>query len=80
MVGLVDWRGEEYDPEKHGRESADAASGGGDEFQSFLGKGQSLGASTASSQTGGVIDPTHPNNMLSPPTVDPSKPTSSIAI
>ena len=38
MVGLVDRRGEEYDPEKHGRES-DAASGGGDEFQSFFGEG-----------------------------------------
>ena len=79
MVGLVDRRGEEYDLEKHGRES-DAASGGGDEFQSFFGKGQSLGASTASSQTGGVIDPTHPNNMLSLQPVDPSKPTTSIAI
>ena len=45
-----------------------------------MGKGQSLGASTASSQTGGVIDPTHPNNMLSPHPVDPSKPTTSIAI
>ena len=79
MVGLVDRRGEEYDPEKHGRES-DVTSGGGDEFQSFLGKGQSLGASTASSQTGGVIDLTHPNNMLSPSPVNPSKPTTSITI
>ena len=81
MVGLVVVvrRGEEYDPEKHGRES-DAGSGGGDKFQSFSGKGQSLGASTASSQTGGVIDPTHPNNMLSPQPMDPSKPTTSIAI
>ena len=80
MVGLVDRRGEEYDPEKHRRESDNVASGGGDEFQSFSGEGQSLGASTASSQNGGVIDPTHPNNTLSPPPVDPSKPMTSIAI
>ena len=78
MVGLVDRRGEEYDPEKHGRES-DAASGRGDEFQSFSGKDQSLGASTASIQTGGVIDLTHPNNLFSSPPVDLSKPTTSIA-
>jgi hypothetical protein len=79
MVGRVDKRGEEYDPEKHRRQS-DVASGGGDEFQSFSGKGQSLGASTVFRKTGGVIDPTHPNNMLSPPPVESSKPTTSIAI
>ena len=78
MVGLVDKRGEEYDPDKHGAE-AEAIGGGGDAFQSFSGEGQSLGAAT-SQTSGGVIDPTHPNNTLSPPPVDSSQPTTSIAI
>ncbi|KAL7516007.1 hypothetical protein ACHAWX_001068 [Stephanocyclus meneghinianus] len=83
IVGLVDRRGEEYDPEKHGREDDGAdGRGGGDAFQSFSGEGQSLGgsATTTSSLAGGVIDPTHPNNTLSPPPMDPSLPTTSIAI
>ena len=77
IVGLVDRRGEEYDPEKHGREDYGAdGSGGGDAFQSFSGEGQSLGGAVASTSSlvGGVIDPTHPNNTLSPPPVDPSSP------
>eukprot|EP00804_Cyclotella_cryptica_P020325 CCRYP_014061-RA/>CCRYP_014061-RA protein AED:0.03 eAED:0.03 QI:110/1/1/1/1/1/2/1608/270 len=83
IVGLVDRRGEEYDPEKHGREddSADGR-GGGETFESFSGEGQSLGGAvtSTSSLAGGIIDPTHPNNTLSPPPVDPSLPTTSIAI
>jgi UBX domain-containing protein 1 len=76
MVGLVDKRQEDYDPDKHG---AAEQSSGGDAFQSFSGEGQSLGAAT-SQTTGGVIDPTHPNNTLSPTPVDTSQPTTSIAI
>lgn len=71
-VGLVDKRGEEYDPSKHGTGSG---SGG---FQSFSGEGQSLASSgTASTSTGGVIDP---NSAGTPQTLDESKPSTSIAI
>lgn len=80
MVGLVDKRGEEYDPERH-----TAPGGGGGAavgFQSFQGEGQSLGAtsSAATQSSGGVIDPTHPNNTLAPPPIDPNAPSTSIAV
>lgn len=81
MVGLVDRRGEEYDPERH----AQSGGGGGEEsgFQSFSGEGQSLGASggaSAVSNTGGVIDPSDAANSTAPPSVDTSRPSTSIAI
>lgn len=59
MVGLVDRRGEEYDPEKHagggssGSGNRRGSSGGESSgFQSFSGEGQSLGG--ASSASGGA--------------------------
>mmetsp|Transcript_14321 Transcript_14321/g.30607 ORF Transcript_14321/g.30607 Transcript_14321/m.30607 type:complete len:288 (+) Transcript_14321:138-1001(+) len=83
MVGLVDRRGEEYDPERHGRQGQRGGGGGG--FQSFSGEGQSLGgtadgsaASAAAASTGGsVIDPT---NASTPQSLDASRPSTSIAI
>lgn len=77
MVGLVDKRGEEYDPDKHGAEDSTSE---GDAFESFSGEGQSLGAATSQTSSGGVIDPTHPNNTLSPPPLDAAQPSTSIAI
>lgn len=74
-VGLVDKRGEEYDPEKHG--SSGGSGGGGSEFQSFSGEGQSLAASARPMVMAGVIDP---NNAGTPQPVDESRPTTSIAI
>lgn len=88
MVGLVDRRAEEYDPEKHGKERAAGsgdANGGGSQFHSFSGEGQSLGASSASASsaaasTNGVINPTSQVNSTTPSPVDPSRPSTSIAI
>jgi hypothetical protein len=40
VVGLVERRGEEYDPERHGREDNDR--GSRDTFQSFSGEEHSL--------------------------------------
>ncbi|KAL7531157.1 hypothetical protein ACHAXR_003873 [Thalassiosira sp. AJA248-18] len=82
MVGLVDRRGEEYDPERHGRHEDGGGSGGGGGFQSFSGEGQSLGgqASSASASTasaGGVVDP---SNASTPQALDATKPSTSIAI
>ena len=71
-VGLVDKRGEEYDPSKHGTDSGSGSGG----FQSFTGEGQGLGGTTSTS-TGGVIDP---NSAGTPQTLDESKPSTSIAI
>lgn len=79
MVGLVDKRSEEYDPDRHGT-AATAGDGGEDAFQSFSGEGQSLGAATSQTSSGGVIDPTHPDNTLSPPPLDATQPSTSIAI
>lgn len=85
MVGLVDRRGEEYDPERHAQRGESRGRGGGEApgFQSFSGEGQSLGASSggaAASSTGGVIDPTSAENSVNPPQVDSSRPSTSIAI
>ncbi|KAL7466635.1 hypothetical protein ACHAXS_006930 [Conticribra weissflogii] len=86
MVGLVDRRGEEYDPERHAQRGGRRGRGGGEAagFQSFSGEGQSLGASSggapASSNAGGVIDPTSVENSGNPPQVDSSRPCTSIAI
>lgn len=84
MVGLVDKRSEEYDPEKHGQQgSGGNAAGDGGGFESFSGEGQSLGAqvsgaasaTTASSE--GVIDP---SNASVPQELDSSRPSTSVAI
>ena len=73
-VGLVDKRGEEYDPSKHGSSSASETPG----FQSFSGEGQSLAAdASATTSTGGVIDPSAAGT---PQPLDDSKPSTSIAI
>lgn len=80
MVGLVDKRGEEYDPERHGKQGGGGGgSAEGSGFQSFSGEGQSLaGSATAtSSSSGGIIDPT---NATTPQALDASKPSTSIAI
>jgi UBX domain-containing protein 1 len=77
MVGLIDKRSEEYDPDRHGAEESSGS--GGAAFESFSGEGQSLGVASSQS-SGGVIDPTHPNNSLSPPPLDASQPSTSIAI
>lgn len=76
MVGLVDKRAEEYDPDKHGEQG----SGGG--FESFSGEGQSLGAqgsatSAATASSEGVIDP---SNASAPQELDASRPSTSVAI
>eukprot|EP00581_Thalassiosira_minuscula_P007057 CAMPEP_0183701898 /NCGR_PEP_ID=MMETSP0737-20130205/134_1 /TAXON_ID=385413 /ORGANISM="Thalassiosira miniscula, Strain CCMP1093" /LENGTH=291 /DNA_ID=CAMNT_0025928395 /DNA_START=45 /DNA_END=920 /DNA_ORIENTATION=+ len=81
MVGLVDRRGEDYDPERHGQQSAGGGGGGG--FQSFSGEGQSLGgsggasAAAASASAGGVISP---SSQGTPATLDASRPSTSVAI
>lgn len=75
-VGLVDKRGEEYDPEKHGS-SGGGGGGGGSGFQSFSGEGQSLAASARPMVMAGVIDP---SNAGTPQPLDESRPTTSIAI
>ena len=75
MVGLVDRRGEDYDPERHGQEGGGSGSSGG--FQSFSGEGQTLASDYAASNSGGVIDP---SNASTPPQLDASRPSTSIAI
>ena len=83
MVGLIDRRGEEYDPERHGRNDSGGDGGGSGGFQSFSGEGQSLGttgavsSSTSSSERGGTI---HPSNSSTPAPLDPAQPSTSIAI
>jgi UBX domain-containing protein 1 len=85
-VGLVDRRGEEYDPERHG---GGGGEGGG--FQSFSGEGQSLGGSSSAASSssptgggggGGIVDP---SVVLStapapPETVDESRPITTVAV
>lgn len=95
MVGLVDRRSEEYDPERHGSSSSDCdcGSGGGGErssgFQSFSGEGQSLGgggSTTATSTTaaseggGGGGGIIDPTQSSAPLPLDPNLPSTSIAI
>lgn len=80
MVGLVDKRGEEYDPDRHGK----MMGGGGGApagFQSFSGEGQSLvnsSSAAAAPPSGGVIDPNISCNP--PPALDNSKPSTTIAV
>ena len=84
MVGLVDRRGVEYDPERHGAQGGAGGSGSGGGFQSFTGEGQSLGgtssaasASASATTSGGAIDP---SAVGTPQALDASKPSTSIAI
>ncbi|KAL3821841.1 hypothetical protein ACHAXA_002594 [Cyclostephanos tholiformis] len=90
-VGLVDRRGEEYDPEHHGRGGRGGSGGGG--FQSFSGEGQSLGGSSSSLATasssspsgggggGGVVDPSVLLSTAPPPEiVDESRPITTVAV
>lgn len=81
VVGLVDRRGEDYDPERHGRQG-EGGSGGG--FQSFTGEGQSLGGTSSASSIapmassgGSVIDP---SSASTPQALDTSRPSTSVAI
>ena len=76
MVGLVDKRGEEYDPGKHGQQGRSAAADGGG-FESFSGEGQRLSTSAATTSSEGVIEP---SNASVPQALDDSKPSTSIAI
>ena len=80
VVGLVERRGEEYDPERHGREDDDR--GSRDTFQSFSGEGHSLGGAVTSTSflAGEIIDPIHLDNALSPPPINPSCPTAYILV
>jgi len=79
-MGLIDWRGAEYNPERHGRE--DNNRGSRDTFPSFPGEGPSLGGAVTSTSSliGGTIDPMHLGNALPPPPVNPSCPTTFIVI
>jgi len=75
-VGLVDKRGEEYDPS-----AAPSGGGGGGGFQSFSGAGNSLGTATSSSGGGessnGVFVP---DASATAPTLDASRPSTSIQV
>lgn len=73
MVGLVDKRNEDYDPEKHGK--CDSGDGG---FQSFSGEGQTLSSGSGPpSAVGGVIDP---SAASAPQPLDAGRPSTSIAV
>ena len=83
MVGLVDRRSEEYDPERHhhhgggSRRGEEETTSNTTGFQSFSGEGQSLGGTVtssggaataaASSGGGGIIDPTTQSNYTNLP-------------
>lgn len=77
MVGLVDKRRDEYDPEKHGKcDCGDGGDGGG--FQSFSGEGQTLSSGGGPpAAAGGVIDP---SAASAPQPLDASRPSTSIAV
>jgi UBX domain-containing protein 1 len=82
MVGLVDRRSEEYDPNKHGSSGNNA---GGGPTPSFTGEGNSLGSGSSSdiaSTSGGIIDPSS-SDMSSttvPLPVDETRPVTTIAV
>ncbi|KAL9185046.1 hypothetical protein ACHAXT_002823 [Thalassiosira profunda] len=82
-VGLVDRRGEEYDPERHSAPAAGGRGGGGGGtggFQSFAGEGQSLGGTgggASAASAGGVIDPAAAG---APRAVDAARPSTSVAV
>jgi UBX domain-containing protein 1 len=63
-VGLIDKRSEEYIPQ----------------FQSFSGAGASLGDTTTSLGTDGIVDPSHAVVATAPPLLDESQPTTSIQV
>jgi UBX domain-containing protein 1 len=63
-VGLVDKRSEEYTPQ----------------FQFFSGAGASLGNTTTSLGTDGIVDPSHAEVATAPPPLDESQPTTSIQV
>jgi hypothetical protein len=80
VMGLMDWRGDEYNLERHEREDNDWDSR--DTFQSFLWEGQSLWGVviSTSSLAGGIIDPIYLGNALPSSPVDPSRPMTFIGI
>ena len=82
VVGLVDKRGEEYDPANHSGGSGASAGGGGGGgggggFAAFDGEGTSLGSAATPATSGGVIAP---DSDATPPTLDSSQPTTSLQI
>jgi len=76
LVGLVDKRGEEYDPSQH---QACGCGDGGGGFESFSGEGQTLsgGTAAAAAAVGGVIDPA---DAGAPAPLDGARPATSIAV
>jgi len=80
MVGLIDKRDRDYDEDDHsdGDDSEDASSST-PRFQSFSGAGSSLGSSSSTAPTGGVITPSG-NPSSSQTLMDPNRPSTSIQI
>ena len=82
VVGLVDKRGEEYDPANHSGGSGGGGvgsneGGGGGGFAAFDGEGTSLGSAATPATSGGVIAP---DSDATPPTLDSAQPTTSIQV
>ena len=80
VVGLVDKRGEEYDPANHSGGGGGGMGGGGgsgDGFAAFDGEGTSLGSAATPATAGGVIVP---DSDATAPTVDDGQPTTSIQV
>ena len=81
MVGLVDRRSEEYDPNRHGN-----SGNNGGPTPSFTGEGNSLGGGSSSaiaSTSGGIIDPASSSDMSSttaPLPIDETRPVTTIAV
>ncbi|KAL7528446.1 hypothetical protein ACHAWF_002565, partial [Thalassiosira exigua] len=81
MVGLVDRRGQEFDPDQREQGGGGRRGEGGGGFQSFAGEGQSLGGdacdATAASSSGGIVDP---SVAVAPQPLDASRPSTSVAV
>jgi len=78
LVGLVDKRGQEYDPSKH--VSRGRGDGPGGVFESFSGEGQALSSgdgALAAAAAGGIIDPVA---ARPPAPLDESRPSTSVAV
>ena len=80
MVGLVDRRSEEYDPNRHGN-----SGNNGGPTPSFTGEGNSLGGGSSSAiafTSGGIIDPASSSDMSStaPLPIDETRPVTNIAV
>lgn len=79
MVGLVDRRSEEYDPNKHENNA------GGGPTPSFTGEGNSLGSASSTaiaSTSGGIVDPASSDmsSTTAPLPIDETRPVTNIAV